>query len=101
MNLPSSTLFACLLVPLTQESAPVRAPDLGIVIGRLPAGPLDAITDVEGVAVGHATITRGEDARTGVTVIVPRAGENTFLRKVPAAVYTGNGFGKAAGFTQV
>ncbi|MCP3914645.1 MAG: P1 family peptidase [bacterium] len=82
-------------------NAALRARDLGLVVGVLAPGPLNAITDVGGVAVGHATIVRGEDVRTGVTVIVPRAGENTYLRKVPAAVYTGNGYGKAAGFTQV
>jgi len=83
------------------EIPAVRARDLGIEIGELPTGPRNAITDVDGVAVGHATINEGDAARTGVTVIIPRAGENTFAHKLPAAVYTGNGFGKAAGFTQV
>ncbi len=78
-----------------------RARDLGIRIGDLEPGPWNAITDVPGVGVGHATIIEGEDARTGVTVIVPCLGENTWQRKVPAAVVTGNGYGKAAGFTQV
>ena len=87
--------------PAQDASARGRARDLGIVIGDLEPGPHNAITDVEGVAVGHATIVEGEDARTGVTVIVPLLGENTYWRKVSAAVYTGNGFGKAAGFTQV
>ena len=71
------------------------------MIGDLAPGPHNAITDVDGVAVGHATIVEGEDARTGVSVIIPRLGENTYLRKVPAAVYVGNGYGKAAGLTQV
>ena len=89
--------------PRAQEAdtARLRARDLGVVIGELPTGPRNAITDVTGVAVGHATIVSGDDARTGVTVIVPRLGENTYLHKLPAAVFTGNGFGKAAGFTQV
>jgi D-aminopeptidase len=72
-----------------------------IAIGELPPGPLNAITDVAGVGVGHATLRRGEDVRTGVTIIVPRMGENLWAKKVPAAVVTGNGYGKAAGFTQV
>jgi len=97
------TLGLCFLAPALQQSETprVRARDLGIVIGELPPGPLNAITDVDGVSVGHATVSTGEDARTGVTLVFPRHGENAYLRKVPAAVYTGNGYGKAAGFTQV
>ncbi len=87
--------------PAPDASERARARELGIVIGDLEPGPHNAITDVAGVAVGHATIVEGEDARTGVTVIVPRLDKNTYWRKVPAAVYTGNGYGKAAGFTQV
>ena len=91
-----------LLIPFQDGTeSPTRARDLGVRIGELPPGPLNAITDVAGVAVGHATIVAGTDVRTGVTVIVPCKDENTYLRKVPAAVHTGNGFGKAAGFTQV
>jgi D-aminopeptidase len=48
-----------------------RARDLGIRIGELEPGPLDAITDVAGTRVGHATIVAGDDIRTGVTVVVP------------------------------
>ncbi len=77
-----------------------RARDIGLVVGVLPAGRLDAITDVEGVRVGHATLIKGEDVRTGVTAILPHAG-NLFREKVPAAVFVGNGFGKLAGSTQV
>jgi D-aminopeptidase len=66
----------------------------------LPTGPLNAITDVAGVRVGHATVVRGDTIRTGVTAIVPHAG-NLFREKVPAAVFVGNGFGKLAGSTQV
>ncbi len=86
---------------LAREAHDVRVRDLGVVIGELPTGPRNAITDVAPVAVGHATIDDRGDARTGVTVVIPRFGENTYLRKVPAAVYTGNGYGKATGFTQV
>jgi D-aminopeptidase len=77
-----------------------RAAEIGIPPGTLARGPLDAITDVAGVKVGHTTLVRGADVRTGVTVILPRAG-NLFRDKVPGAVYIGNAFGKLAGSTQV
>ena len=77
-----------------------RARDLGIIIGTLEPGPLDAITDVPGVKVGHATVVRGEALRAGVTVILPHSG-NLFREKVPGAVFAGNAFGKLAGSTQV
>jgi D-aminopeptidase len=77
-----------------------RASDLGLKVGILPTGPLDAITDVAGVGVGHTTIIRGDDIRTGVTAILPHPG-NLFREKVPGAVFVGNAFGKLAGSTQV
>ncbi len=77
-----------------------RVRDLGITPGVLQPGPLNAITDVDGVQVGHRTIVRGDDVRTGVTAILPHGGD-LFRAKTPAAVYVGNGFGKAAGFLQV
>src|SRR5438876_5616541 len=77
-----------------------RSSDLGLKVGILPTGPLDAITDVAGVEVGHTTVIRGDDVRTGVTAIVPHPG-NLYREKVPGAVFVGNGFGKLAGFTQV
>jgi D-aminopeptidase len=77
-----------------------RARDLGVKVGVLPTGALNAITDVAGVRVGHQTIVRGENVRTGVTAILPHGG-NLFREKVPGAVYVGNGFGKLAGSTQV
>ncbi len=83
----------------TAERRP-RARDIGVVVGSLPPGPLNAITDVEGVRVGHATLIRGDDIRTGVTAVLPHGG-NLFRRKAPGAVYVGNGFGKLAGSTQV
>ena len=61
---------------------------------------MNAITDVAGVRVGHATVVRGDDVRTGVTAILPHGG-NLFQEKVPAAVFVGNGFGKLTGATQV
>src|SRR5271165_2588839 len=73
-----------------------RASDLGLKVGILPTGPLDAITDVAGVEVGHTTIIGGDDVRTGVTAILPHPG-NLFREKVPGAVFVGNGFGKLAG----
>lgn len=76
------------------------ARDLGIVVGILPPGPLNAITDVEGVRVGQVTISGGDSINTGVTAILPH-GENIFQIKVPAAVVIGNAFGKLAGSTQV
>jgi len=81
-----------------QERA--RARDLGIAPGRLPAGAHNAITDVPGVRVGHATVIQGDSVRTGVTAILPH-GENPFLSRVPAAIHVGNGFGKLLGSTQV
>ena len=77
-----------------------RARDLGITPGTLAPGPLNAITDVTGVLVGHTTIVQGETVRTGVTAIVPHAG-NLFREKVAGGVFIGNAFGKLAGSTQV
>jgi len=84
----------------TAPNARPRAHDFGLKIGILPAGPLDAVTDVAGVEVGHTTIIRGDDVRTGVTAILPHSG-NLFREKVPGAVFVGNAFGKVVGSTQV
>jgi D-aminopeptidase len=84
----------------TTPNARPRSSDLGLKVGILPAGPLDAITDVAGVAVGQTTIIRGDNIRTGVTAVLPHPG-NLYREKVPAAIFVGNGFGKLAGFTQV
>ncbi|RMF86379.1 MAG: S58 family peptidase, partial [Nitrospirae bacterium] len=92
-------LAALAAVPAAAGGRP-RARELGIVTGVLPPGPLDAITDVAGVRVGHATVVRGDDLRTGVTVILPHPG-NPFQEKVPAAVFVANGFGKLTGISQV
>ncbi len=73
---------------------------MGVAPGTLAPGPLNAITDVDGVRVGHATVIEGERVRSGVTVIVPHPG-NVFAEKVPAAIHVGNGFGKLSGVTQV
>ena len=77
-----------------------RARELGIIVGALPVGPRNAITDVAGVKVGQATLHRGEKIRTGVTAILPHDG-NLFREKVPGAVFIGNAFGKLVGSTQV
>ena len=102
-------LTACLvimsiLVPVCaqshEDSSRPRARDIGLKIGVLPVGPLNAITDVPGVAVGHATIIKVDNIRTGVTAILPHGG-NLFQEKVPGAIFVGNGFGKLMGSTQV
>jgi D-aminopeptidase len=72
----------------------------GIEFGILPPGPLNAITDVAGVRVGHATIIEGADIRTGVTAILPHGG-NIYQEKVPAGFAVGNAFGKFMGSTQI
>src|SRR6266704_1629317 len=84
----------------TQERSRPRAREAGVIVGVLQPGPLNAITDVGGVMVGHTSVIRGEDVRTGVTAILPHSG-NLFREKVPGAVFVGNAFGKLAGSTQV
>ncbi|REJ77834.1 MAG: S58 family peptidase [Acidobacteria bacterium] len=78
----------------------MRAREAGLSPGVMPTGSLNAITDVEGVKVGHTTIIKGENVRTGVTAVLPHGG-NLFAEKVPAAVFIGNGFGKFIGTTQI
>src|SRR5438552_10126962 len=90
---------ALLVVTIVAQSRP-RARDLGIAPGVLAPGALNAITDVDGVRVGHTTIVQGETVRTGVTAILPHGG-NVFQDKVAGAVFVGNAFGKLAGSTQV
>ena len=86
--------------PIQQTANRPRASEAGVKVGVLPVGPLNAITDVAGVTVGHTTIIRGDNIRTGVTAILPHQG-NLFREKVPGAIFVGNGFGKLAGSTQV
>lgn len=78
----------------------MRARDIGLPPGVLPPGPLNAITDIAGVAVGHVTLFEGAAIRTGVTAILPHGG-NIFQEKVPAGIAVGNGYGKFAGATQI
>jgi D-aminopeptidase len=96
--------LAAALVVVVQDpqnaAARARPRDLGVVVGVLPAGANDRITDVPGVTVGHCTVRIGDDVATGVTIVRPHGG-NLFRQKVPAAVAVANGFGKLAGSTQV
>ena len=94
----SLVLMAATMSSSAQPRA--RARDLGIAPGALQTGPENAITDVEGVRVGHTTIVEGDNVRTGVTAVLPHAG-NLFREKVAGAVFVGNAFGKLAGSTQV
>ena len=85
---------------MSQNTERPRARDLGISVGVFPTGAANAITDVEGVLVGHTTVWEGDSVRTGVTAIRPHPG-NLFRQRVPAAIHVGNGFGKLLGVTQV
>jgi D-aminopeptidase len=95
------TIVAFLLAAVLGSSeARPRARDVGLQPGILPPGLRNAITDVAGVAVGHTTLIRGDNVRTGVTAILPHT-RNLFREKVAGAVFVGNAFGKLAGSTQV
>lgn len=99
----AATLLAALTGPtiaVAQDTTRRSARELGIVVGVLPPGPHNAITDVAGVRVGHTTVTDGATINTGVTAVLAH-GENPFRRKVPGAIVVGNGFGKLMGSTQV
>lgn len=103
LNVAAFLLLAAVLFPAPGRAQPEerpRAREVGIVPGILTPGPLNAITDVEGVRVGHVTLIEEEGVRTGVTAILPHSG-NMFQDKVPAAVAVGNGFGKLMGSTQI
>lgn len=93
-------LLLMLPVVLPSQEVRPRVRDLGLSPGVLPPGPRNAITDVAGVLVGQVTVTAGDSINTGITAILPHAG-NLFLDRVPAAVHVGNGFGKFIGTTQV
>jgi D-aminopeptidase len=94
--------IALALVTTAPDAQPARprARDLGLAPGVFQTGPLNAITDVAGVLVGHTTVAQGDRIRTGVTAVLPHGG-NLFREKVPGAVFVGNAFGKLAGSTQV
>jgi D-aminopeptidase len=113
-SMPSATFFSvglgvalalCLSLSagmaLAQDGEPrPRAREAGLVVGVFEPGPLNAITDVTGVKVGHETVIRGNDIRTGVTAIVPAPG-NLYTHPIPAWIHVGNGYGKLIGETQV
>ncbi len=88
------------LASIAADAPRPRAREAGIVIGTMQPGANNAITDVAGVGVGHATLKQGTRLNTGVTAIVPHAG-NLYRQRVPAAIEVGNGYGKLAGITQV
>jgi D-aminopeptidase len=99
----AATVFLSIAFAAAQNTTPhtrPRASDLGLKIGILPVGPLDAITDVAGVEVGQKTIVRGDNIRTGLTAVLPHSG-NLYREKVPGAIFVSNGFGKLVGSTQV
>ncbi len=95
----SSIILVLMAVTSMAQNRP-RARDVGLVVGIFPTGELNAITDVEGVKVGHSTIIEGDDIRTGVTAIIPGPG-NLYTHPIPAWIHVGNGYGKLVGETQV
>lgn len=92
--------FWHIIFDMTGITPRCRIRELGIAPGVLPVGPLNAITDVGGVRVGHVTLIEGADIRTGATAILPHGG-NLFHEKVPAGFVVGNGYGKFIGSTQI
>lgn len=100
LRLTAALLGLCALVASAQEAPRARARDLGVAPGIFAPGKYNAITDVAGVRVGQVTLVEGDTVRTGVTAILPHAG-NVYRSRVPAALHVGNGFGKFVGSTQV
>ena len=99
-NLSVLTLLCVTPLALAQSDSRPRAREAGVVVGVFQTGEFNAITDVEGVRVGHTTLNEGDDIRTGVTAIIPAPG-NLYTHPIPAWIYTGNGYGKMVGETQV
>lgn len=104
----AALLSGCLSVAAAEPDQPrQRIRDLGIVIGSFQPGPLNAITDVVGVKVGHTTLISGEGklipgqgpVRTGVTVVMPR--DDVWHKKVPAGFFVLNGTGEMTGLSWV
>ncbi len=93
-------LVLVILVFSITNSYSQRLRDYGVNVGIFKTGRNNAITDVKGVKVGQVTLIEGDSVRTGVTAILPHGG-NIFRKKIPAAIYIGNGFGKLAGYSQV
>ena len=86
-------VFLCALSTAVAAEQRPRARDIGLVVGTFPTGPLNAITDVANVKVGHTTVIEGDDIRTGVTAIIPGPG-NLYTHPMPAWIHVGNGYGK-------
>jgi len=99
-NLSVLTLLCVTPLALAQSDSRPRAREAGVVVGVFQTGEFNAITDVEGVRVGHTTRIEGDDIRTGVTAIIPAPG-NLYTHPIPAWIHTGNGYGKMVGETQV
>ena len=99
-TITSLILFFCIAAATQAQEDRPRARDIGLAVGIFPTGPMNAITDVDGVRVGHSTIIEGDDIRTGVTAIIPGPG-NLYTHPIPAWIHVGNGYGKAIGETQV
>jgi D-aminopeptidase len=93
------TFLTLSLTFFSAEERP-RMREFGIETGIIEPGEWNAITDVPGVKVGQVTLIEGENIRTGVTAILPYAG-NIYQNKVPGAVYVANGYGKLTGSTQI
>ena len=100
MKFSISLILACFFAVTSVTAQHQNLRQYGIEIGVMTPGDKNAITDVDGVAVGHQTLVKADSIRTGVTAILPHRG-NIFQQKVPGAVYVGNGFGKLAGSTQI
>ncbi len=103
LPLSLSLALACLTAghaTAQSENNRPRARDIGLVVGIFDTGTLNSITDVNGVRVGHSTVIRGDDIRTGVTAIIPAPG-NLYTNPIPAWIHVGNGYGKLIGETQV
>ncbi len=97
--LAATLTFCAAAAPVFGQERP-RARDIGVRVGVMEPGPLNAITDVSGVRVGHLTLRIGDSIRTGVTAILPHAG-NVAEDKVRGAIAVGNGYGKLVGLSQV
>ncbi|MDP6535047.1 MAG: P1 family peptidase [Gammaproteobacteria bacterium] len=105
LTLPFSLSLALIVLTAAHATAQSednrpRARDIGLVVGIFDTGTLNSITDVNGVRVGHSTVIRGDDIRTGVTAIIPAPG-NLYTDPIPAWIHVGNGYGKLIGETQV
>lgn len=100
MRIFCTTMLLVVCSFATQAQERPRARDIGLVVGTLPVGKLNAITDVKGVRVGHATVIEGDDVRTGVTAIIPADGD-LYWNPVPAWIHSANGYGNLVGETQV